>query len=596
MKHRTNVTKGITPVLPKGDMIYPLKQSNEIPAIPIVEVGEVVSKGQKIAEASSITTVPVYATVSGRVKSVSNSIASSKWEDNCIVIENDGEYREVEYEAVSNVEECSSKDILKRIANSGIVYEPETGLSLRAKLSVSEPEKITYIVMNLPKMEECLTGKDYKAEQHFQEIIEGMKQVLRLFENAKGVFAIEKSRKECIKKYKTLLKSESRIELKTYKNTLDSAWDDQECISLDADMLVGIHDAVFYGMPLAEKIVTIIREGENNCENVKVLLGTNLKHLLESVGNVTEENFNMDVPITQATSEILRVKMEPLEEKEISVEGVLETKEIQHAIWYLIACLPMLLFGVYKYNMEAVIVLFCSVWTAIVIEGFWNLFTQKSIMANYRNALAIGVLFGLNLPAKAGWWVCVIGVAIAMVAMKLLWDKKENQLVFLALGARCIVSALFYKNTAIHVQEIENVFDLYVGNAESILGGLSIVFVLIGLVVLLLKGMVDIGIQGMYLVCLILSLIVCNRSIDPHILALNLCNGALMFWGLLMTNDYRNMLSTKVGKICCGLLIGILSAIAVSFGFLEAVPFIVLLVGLIIRIIEHMVAKQMFVC
>ena len=72
LKGRKNLTKdvAIVPVLPKGDLVYPLAQHSGVPAIPMVKVNDLVLKGQKIAEAPGAASVPIYATVSGRVKAI----------------------------------------------------------------------------------------------------------------------------------------------------------------------------------------------------------------------------------------------------------------------------------------------------------------------------------------------------------------------------------------------------------------------------------------------------------------------------------------------------------------------------------------------
>ena len=62
--------KPIKTVLPKGDLVYPVSQHIGAPATPIVAVGDHVLTGQKIAEASGFVSAPVYATVSGTVKTI----------------------------------------------------------------------------------------------------------------------------------------------------------------------------------------------------------------------------------------------------------------------------------------------------------------------------------------------------------------------------------------------------------------------------------------------------------------------------------------------------------------------------------------------
>ena len=62
--------KPIGHIEPVGEMVYPLSQHIGAPATPIVEAGQRVLKGQKIAEANGFVSVPISASVSGTVKSI----------------------------------------------------------------------------------------------------------------------------------------------------------------------------------------------------------------------------------------------------------------------------------------------------------------------------------------------------------------------------------------------------------------------------------------------------------------------------------------------------------------------------------------------
>lgn len=89
--------KPIKAVLPKGDLVYPLSQHIGAPAKPIVEKGDHVLTGQKIAEAGAFVSAPIYATVSGTVKAIEPRRVVTGDNVMSIIIENDGLYDEVEY-------------------------------------------------------------------------------------------------------------------------------------------------------------------------------------------------------------------------------------------------------------------------------------------------------------------------------------------------------------------------------------------------------------------------------------------------------------------------------------------------------------------
>ncbi len=110
--------KAIVDVKPKGNLVYPVSQHIGAPANPVVAVGDHVLKGQMIAEAGGFVSAPIYASVSGTVKAIAPHLNPTGGRVNSIVIENDGEYKEVEYPAVTPLEDMSKEDILNAIGNS----------------------------------------------------------------------------------------------------------------------------------------------------------------------------------------------------------------------------------------------------------------------------------------------------------------------------------------------------------------------------------------------------------------------------------------------------------------------------------------------
>jgi len=107
--------KPIKAILPKGDLVYPMLQHIGAPAVPVVAKGDKVLTGQKIAEAGGFVSAPIYATVSGTVKAIEPRRIVTGDSVNCIIIENDGLYEEVEYAPVKPLEELSGEEIINKI-------------------------------------------------------------------------------------------------------------------------------------------------------------------------------------------------------------------------------------------------------------------------------------------------------------------------------------------------------------------------------------------------------------------------------------------------------------------------------------------------
>ncbi|MBS6542967.1 MAG: hypothetical protein KH306_04125, partial [Veillonella sp.] len=96
-------------------------------------------------------------------------------------------------------------EILNIIGNAGVVGMGGAGFPTRVKLSPKEPEKIDYIIANCAECEPYITA-DYRTIMETPEkLVGGMKIVLKLFDNAKGIFGVEDNKPDCIEKLKELI-------------------------------------------------------------------------------------------------------------------------------------------------------------------------------------------------------------------------------------------------------------------------------------------------------------------------------------------------------------------------------------------------------
>ena len=338
---RFSKDQAIRTLLPKGDLAYPLSQHIGAPANPVVKKGDRVLKGQMIAEAGGFVSAPVYASVSGTVKGLEQRFSPAGTKTECIVIENDGEYEEAEYGEKKSLEEMSREEILEKIGNAGIVGMGGAGFPTRVKLSPKEPEKIEYIIANCAECEPYITADYRRMLENTQELVDGMRIVLSLFPNAKGIFAVEDNKKDCIAKLNEVVANEPRMDVKALmtkypqgaerqliyavtKRAINSSMlpADAGCIVDNVETLIGIHNAVTENRPLMERVVTVSGDDITAPANFKVLLGTSHQELIDAAGGFIEPpqklisggpmmGFAMvsaDAPVTKTSSSILAFK------------------------------------------------------------------------------------------------------------------------------------------------------------------------------------------------------------------------------------------------------------------------------------------------
>ena len=330
--------QAIVEVKPKGNLVYPLSQHIGAPAGPIVAVGDHVLKGQKIAEAGGFVSSPIYASVSGTVKAIEPHFNPTGAKVNCIVIENDGLYEEVEYGPMKPLEEMTKEEILNAIGEAGIVGMGGAGFPTRVKLSPKEPDKIDFIIANCAECEPYITA-DYRRIMETPELlVGGMKVILSLFDNAKGVFGVEDNKPDCIEKLRELTKDEPRMEVLALKTKYPQGAErqliyattgrainstmlpaDAGCVVDNVETIINIFRAVTEGVPSMERVVTVSGDAVNEPGNFKVLFGTNQMELIEAAGGFKSEPekvisggpmmgfamFTLDTPVTKTSSSIL---------------------------------------------------------------------------------------------------------------------------------------------------------------------------------------------------------------------------------------------------------------------------------------------------
>ena len=330
--------KPIKAVLPKGDLVYPLSQHIGAPAKPIVAKGDHVLTGQKIAEAGGFVSAPVYATVSGTVKAIEPRRVVTGDNVMSIVVENDGLYDEVEYPAVKPLEDMTREEIIACIKEAGIVGMGGAGFPTFIKLSPKEPEKIDYVIANCAECEPYLTSDYRRMLEEPQKLVDGLKVYLNLFENARGILAVEDNKPDCIELLRKLTKDETRISVKALKTKYPQGAErqiiyaatgrsinssmlpaDAGCVVNNVDTIVAVYHAVYEGRPLMNRIVTVTGDAVADPRNFIVRIGTNYHELVEEAGGFKEEPvkiisggpmmgfgiFDLNVPTTKTASALL---------------------------------------------------------------------------------------------------------------------------------------------------------------------------------------------------------------------------------------------------------------------------------------------------
>ncbi len=331
--------KPVQILMPKGDLVYPMSQHIGAPAIPLVKKGDKVLAGQKIGEASGFISANVICSVSGTVKAVEPRRVANGAMVNSIVVENDGEYTAAEgLGADRDPAKLSKQEIRDIVKEAGIVGLGGAGFPTHVKLAPKDESKIEYILVNGAECEPYLTSDYRLMMEEPEKLVGGLKVILQLFDNAKGVIGIENNKPEAIKKLQELVKDEARIEVCPLQTKYPQGGErsliyavtgrkvnssmlpaDAGCIVDNVDTVISVYNAVCKTTPLMRRVVTVTGDAITNPQNFQVKIGTNMQELIEAAGGFKTEPekliaggpmmgmalFGTDIPITKTNSALL---------------------------------------------------------------------------------------------------------------------------------------------------------------------------------------------------------------------------------------------------------------------------------------------------
>ena len=336
--------KALLPAV-KSEMVYPMLQHLGAPCKPIVEIGQKVLLGEKIADSDAFISAPIHSSVSGVVKDIRPHMTVAGTIVNSIIIENDGAL--VEHESIklrSGYEDLSSEDIVKIIREAGIVGLGGAGFPAHVKLSPPPDKKIDTIIINGSECEPYLTTDNRIMIEEAKPIVTGIGIMLKVIQTAnkqgqvRGVIAVEDNKPDAIASLKKASENIPNIEVAVCKTKYPQGAEKQlinaitkrevpscglpvdvGCIVNNVDTVIAIHRAIFRGRPLMRKVVTISGGAIKNPGNYKARLGTKLSDLVELAGGFRGNPakvvaggpmmgtaiFDINVPIVKTTGGVL---------------------------------------------------------------------------------------------------------------------------------------------------------------------------------------------------------------------------------------------------------------------------------------------------
>ena len=294
-----------TEAFPEPDIVViPMAQHIGAPCKPLVAKGDLVTKGQKIGDNQGLC-VPVHASVSGKVKAVEPRAHTNGSMVLSVVIEND--HLDTLCETVKprtqeEVDALTPEELVDIIHEGGIVGMGGATFPTHVKLS-GGIGKVDTVIVNAGECEPYITADDRLCREKPQDVISGLKLIMKIFGLKEGHIGIEDNKPQAIEALKEAAKGETGIVIDVLPAKYPQGAEKQliyavtgrevpsgglpaavGCAVFNAATVRAIHDVVYTGMPLISRIVTVSGDILMEPKNLLVPIGTSFNDLMEACG------------------------------------------------------------------------------------------------------------------------------------------------------------------------------------------------------------------------------------------------------------------------------------------------------------------------
>lgn len=282
------------------------------------------------------------------------------------------------------------------------------------------------------------------------------------------------------------------------------------------------------------------------------------------------------------------------------IRSKVSTNSIMMAV--IVALMPAFGFGIYNFGLRAALVVFVTTFTAVLTEFLFGLIRKKRTIQDL-SAVVTGLLLGLNLPVSIPLWMAALGSVFAILVVKMLFGGLGQNFMNPALAGRCFLLISFptamtnfatdtYTGAtplaALKAGESVNIADMVRGTVAGTIGETSMIAILIGAVLLLLLGVIDLKVPGTYLLTFVLFVAIFGgHGFDAAYLSAQLAGGGLMLGAFFMATDYVTRPITEKGQYVFGIILGILTGLFRIFGpSAEGVSYAIIIGNMLVPLIE----------
>jgi len=315
----------------------PLRQHIGAPCKPLVAVGETVCMGQKIGDGEGLC-VPVHAPVSGVVEAIEDRHHPGGGTCPAIIIKND--FLDTPHYSLkphANPEQLAPAELVSILRESGLVGMGGAAFPTDIK-SKTGMGYTGVLILNACECEPYITADDALLRARSGDVLRGLAVLARILNPDQTVIGIEDNKPEAAAILRETLKDIPGVELRVLPTRYPQGAEKQliqavtgrqvpsgglpkdvGCAVFNAATAFAAYRAVYEGMPLIERVVTVTGEGVKEPRNLIVRVGTSFQEVIGTAGGLGDDVWkvlsggpmmgvaqgDLSVPVTKAVNAVL---------------------------------------------------------------------------------------------------------------------------------------------------------------------------------------------------------------------------------------------------------------------------------------------------
>lgn len=336
------------------ELVLFVSQHTGAPAKPVVKPGDLVKRGQKIAEPGGFVSASLHAPTSGKIKAIEPRYQPVLGHPcDAIIIEPDGKGEL--FEEISplspHLDGLTPEDIRNLVRDKGLVGLGGAAFPTSVKISPPKDKPIDTYLLNGVECEPYLTSDERIMVEEAEKVILGFRALMKGAGVEKGIVCIEDNKPEAVMAMKKAIADFKQIDLAVLPSRYPRGGEKQLIqavlgrevppppgLPLDVGVIVSnvgtayaVADAITTGLPLCERVVSVTGYGVKEPKNFRALVGTPVSYLLEKAGGLTPDAQkvimggpmmgisikDVNVPILKGTSGIVVLTKREVQKEEV---------------------------------------------------------------------------------------------------------------------------------------------------------------------------------------------------------------------------------------------------------------------------------------